>query len=153
MRSLLPLALALFVAACASSGGYSPASSSGGYGYADQIIETGRYRVTYRARSADAAEDGALRRAAELATQNGFDHFTVVARDIDRQRAGGGSSIGIGGSTGGRRSGIGLGVSVPLSSGREDVSVRLEVVMGQGEKPEGPRSYDARQLLSNLASQ
>lgn len=147
-RIALLSALAL-LSACAGAPTYGPASGSGP-GYTDQVIETGRYRVTYRSRSVEDAENGALRRAAELTVQNGFDHFTVAARDIERRRTGGGASLGVGGSTGTFRSGVGVGVNVPLTGGREEVTVRMEILMGRGARPEGPNSYDAKSILGNL---
>ncbi|MEM9838928.1 MAG: hypothetical protein AAF830_07195 [Pseudomonadota bacterium] len=147
---LAPISL-LLLAACASSGTYGPASG-GGFGYTQQAIEDNRYRVTFKARDASEAEDGALRRAAEITVEQGFDHFTVVSRDLAREQRGPNSSVGIGGGSIGRRSGVGVGVSVPLGGTNETVTARLEIVMGRGEKPEGPRSYRARGILSNLGA-
>ena len=150
-RTLLPLA-ALALAACASTPAYGPAEDASDYGYRSQVIEDGRYRVSYRAKQVAAAEDGALRRAAELAVERGADWFTVVNRSADGgQLRGGGSSIGIGGGTGGRRGGVGLGVSLPLGGGRTaPVTVALEVVTGDGPKPDGTQTYDARSVLANV---
>jgi hypothetical protein len=144
-------ALALLAAGCAGTPAYGPAEGSG-FGYREQAIESARYRVTYRAKSPVEAEDGALRRAAELTRQQGYDYFTVTARSVDRERsASPRSSIGIGGGTGGRRSGVGVGVNVPLGGGgSETATARLEIFMGRGQKPGDPRSYDAGAVLSNL---
>ncbi|MEE4210300.1 MAG: hypothetical protein V2I43_13670 [Parvularcula sp.] len=152
MTKSLPIAAALLLCACASSGGYGPQTASGGLGYAEQKIETARYRVSYRARNAAAAENGALRRAAELTLAQGFESFTVVSRDIDTLRDRSGSSIGIGGGTGGRRSGVGVGVTVPLGGTREEVSVNLQIVMSDAPKGSDPREYDAEETLRNLSS-
>lgn len=140
----------MILGACASTTVYGPAASGGGYGYSDQAIEANRHRVTFRGRNRQEADDGALRRAAEVTEAKGFDHFTIVSRDLETRQRSSGSSIGIGGATGGRNSSIGLGVNVPLGGGSEDVTVRLEIVMGQGERPDAPRSYDAASVLSNL---
>lgn len=148
---LLPLLCSVLLAACATGGTYGPASGSG-FGYTDQAIEANRYRVTYKASDVSVAENGALRRAAELTVEQGLDHFTVVSRDLARDRRGPSSSVGIGGGSIGRRSGVGVGVSVPLTGGNENTTVRIEIVMGRGEKPEGPRSYNARSILSNLGA-
>ena len=150
-RIVSAAALAAALAACASTPAYGPADSASDYGYRSQVIEDGRYRVTYQAKGLPAAEDGALRRAAELAVERGADWFTVVNRSADGgQRVGGGSSVGIGGGTGGRRGGVGLGVSLPLGGGRTaPVVVALEVLTGTGAKPEGPQTYDARSVLAN----
>ena len=150
-RTLPALALCAALAACASNPAYGPADRASDYGYRSQVIEDGRYRVSYRAKSLPLAEDGALRRAAERATERGADWFTVVSRSADRQvRGGGGSSIGLGGGTGGRRGGVGLGVSLPLGGGGSTpVTVIMEVLTGTGVKPEGPQTYDARSVLAN----
>ena len=151
-RTLLPLA-ALALVACASTPAYGPAEGGSDYGYRSQVIEDGRYRVSYRAKELALAEDGALRRAAELATQQGADWFTVVSRNAEggRVRAGG-PSVGIGGGTGGRGGGVGLGVSLPLGGGGSaPVTVSMEVVTGTGVKPDGPQTYDARSVLANVA--
>lgn len=143
------------LAACASNPGYGPADKASDLGYRSQTIEEGRYRISYRGQSLTDAEDGALRRAAEVAVDTGADWFTVVSRSADGggQRVRGGPSVGIGGSTGGRRGGVGLGVSLPLGGGTRSapVTVSMEIVTGLGEKPGDPQSYDARSVLVNVA--
>ncbi|MEM1409718.1 MAG: hypothetical protein AAGG79_03105, partial [Pseudomonadota bacterium] len=101
--------------------------------------------------SAEAAENGALRRAAELTIANRFDVFTVVARDLEREATGPRSSIGIGGGNAGRRTGLGVGVQVPVGGQSERVTARLEVLMSRGPKPDGNNTYDARSILSNIS--
>ena len=152
MTRALPLAAALLLAACASTPVYGPAERASDYGYRSQTIEDGRYRVSYRGKSLALAEDGALRRAAELTTERGADWFTVVSRAADGQPIRrGGPSVGIGGSTGGRRGGVGLGVSLPLGGGGSvPVTVSMEVVTGSGPKPDGAQTYDARSVLANV---
>ena len=143
------LATLLVAAACATPTPYGPASE-GGFGYSEQAIEANRYRVSYRANDPVVAEDGALRRAAELTLQNGYSYFTVISRDNDRTTTGPRSSVGIGGGNFGRRTGAGVGVNVPISGGSQRVTTRLEIVMGRGEQPDGPRTYDANETLRNL---
>lgn len=156
MRTTFLSALVLTAAlgACATAPAYGPAEGPGDYGYADQPIEDDRYRVSYRGKSLAAAEDGAIRRAADLAVANGYDWFTVVNRSAEGvgEPRRGGPTIGIGGSTGGWRSGAGVGVSLPLGGGgRQEAQVLLEVIMGDGRRPDGPQTYDARSVLSNVA--
>ncbi|WP_031554574.1 CC0125/CC1285 family lipoprotein [Parvularcula oceani] len=154
MRTLLLPSMLLLLAACATGPSYGPADRPGALGYSDRPIEADRYRVSYRARNLIEAEDGALRRAADLTLQNGYDWFTIVTRSADAEGVGrsSGASVGIGGSTGGfGRSGVGLGVQLPL--GRRDAGetvVSLEVVMGTGPEPDGPQTYDATAVLGNL---
>jgi hypothetical protein len=154
MRASL-LAPALLLAACATAPVYGPAASPSDYGYREQPIEEGRYRVSYRGKTLAAAEDGAIRRAADLAVANGYDWFTVVSRSAEGVGARrGGPTVGVGGSSGGwRGGGVGVGVSLPLGGGRSNEAVvSLEVLMGDGLKPEGPQTYDARSVLANIAA-
>lgn len=151
MKHALILLPALLVAACATSGSYGPADGPGDVGYSEQQIETNRFRVTYRAGDAIAAEDGALRRAAEVTLEEGYDYFTVVARATDRERArSDGARVGVSGRTGGYGGGVGIGVSVPIGGRDGRVAVRLEIVMGKGTKLVDPDTYDAADLLSRM---
>lgn len=86
---LAPLAaLALF--ACASPTPYQPLGTRGtgaSGGYASQQIEQNRFRVSFSGNqltSRERVENYLLFRAAELTVQNGYDGFTVVRRDTDR---------------------------------------------------------------------
>lgn len=146
---------ALALTACASLAPYGPQMSSGGQGFAEQRIESNRYRVTYNGvGSPGPVADFALLRAAELATQNGYDWFEVTQRWIDgRPDSAGGvrPSLGVGygssRSSGryGSYSSSGVGVGVGLNfSGPSPTSTTLEVVMGRGQRPDRPEAYDAR---------
>ena len=149
LRFVAALALGLTAAACTTTDVYRAADGNG-FGYTDQAIENNRYRVSYRSNEASLAEDGALRRAAEITVRQGYDYFTVVARDLARERTGARSSVGVGGGSFGRRSGIGVGVNVPLGGQSERVTARLEIVMANGERPDDPRAYAAQSILRNL---
>lgn len=142
------------LAACATAPDYGPATDARDFGYRDQAIENNRFRVSYQDKSVAEAADRALRRAAELTQMNGYDYFTVVSRTTDniRRPNQGGTRVGVGGSTGGfGRSGVGVGVSLPLGGNESQMSVvNLEILMGRGERPEGRDIYDASQVLSNL---
>ncbi|MEM6914474.1 MAG: hypothetical protein AAF511_10920, partial [Pseudomonadota bacterium] len=144
------LLTALLLTACASAPVYGP-SDGNSFGYREQIIETGRFRVSYFADDRQEADNGALRRAAELTLQEGFDHFIVTSQSSETERQAPRSSVGIGGGTGGRRSGFGLGVSVPIGETSEEVTTWLEIVMGAGPKPaDAIQAYDAQETLNNL---
>ncbi|WOI53050.1 CC0125/CC1285 family lipoprotein [Parvularcula sp. LCG005] len=149
---LLASTLVLGLGACSVTPAYGPSLERDDFGYREQRIETNRYRVVYRAPDRGMAMDGALRRAAELTVAQGYDYFEVVSRDTDAERRGrSGPSVGIGGSTGGRNSGVGVGISLPLGGGNaEEVTARLEVLMGRGTKPDTGEAYDARVVLENL---
>ncbi|MBL9048439.1 MAG: hypothetical protein JNK34_14280, partial [Tabrizicola sp.] len=83
---------ALALAACATAPTYAPASGLGRPGYSEQRIESDRFRVVFRSQAA--ADPGliealALRRAAEITVETGYDHFIVDRREVDRgQRSG-----------------------------------------------------------------
>lgn len=84
-RVLLAASLLILLGACAMETPYQP--SEGRYGYSEQQIEDNRYRVTFTGNPStprDTVQNYLLYRAAELTVQQGFDHFTVVDRDVER---------------------------------------------------------------------
>ncbi|MEO1475517.1 MAG: hypothetical protein AAFS13_03970 [Pseudomonadota bacterium] len=156
-RRFLSAAVFAGLAACATGPTpYEPARSVASFGYTDQAIELNRYRVTFRGQTATEARTLALRRAAELTLQDGRDWFQVV--DSYTQGFGGGgsgSSISIGGATGGRNSSIGVGIGFPIgggSTGPSEVEVGLEIVTGEGEKPDDPNAYSASSIIETASS-
>lgn len=162
-RLTLPLiaAAGLALSACASLAPYGAQMGPGGQGYAEQRIESNRYRVTYNGVGAPGpVADMALLRAAELTTAQGYDWFEVTQRWIDGRpdSAGGmrpsvGVSYGSGRSSGryGSYSSSGVGVGVGLNfSGPSRTSTTLEVVMGNGARPDRPNAYDARSVQDSL---
>ncbi|ADM09131.1 hypothetical protein PB2503_05282 [Parvularcula bermudensis HTCC2503] len=151
LRPIAPLLAAILLAGCAAPTGYGPAVGSP-YGYEDQRLEDQRYRILYTGRGLAEADNGALRRAAELTRMRGQDWFRVVSRDIDEgRRARGGSSIGLGSSTRGGSVGVGVGVTLPLGTPpNPDVTVRLEILTGTGAPPSDPQTYDADQILTRI---
>ena len=156
--TLLTLAAsALALSACASLAPYGPQMGPNGQGYAEQRIESNRWRVTYRGVGAPGpVADMALLRAADLTVQNGFDWFEVTQRWTDGRRDSAGGvrpsvSIGAGSSRYGRYSSSGVGVGVGLDlSGPQPTSTALEVVMGSGPRPDRPEAYDARDVQRTL---
>lgn len=87
IRSLIAPTLAglLLLGACATATPYQRADD-GTRGYADQQIETDRWRVSFSGNSLtdrETVETYLLYRAAELTDQQGFDWFRVVERDTD----------------------------------------------------------------------
>ncbi|WP_332659645.1 CC0125/CC1285 family lipoprotein [Brevundimonas sp.] len=163
-RFTLPLIVAagLALSACASLAPYGMQAKPGGQGYAEQRIESNRYRVTYNGvGAAGPVADYALLRAAELTTSEGYDWFEVTQRWIDGRPDSGGSfqpnvGVGFGGSSydGGRygnysTSGVGIGVGLNFS-GPSATSTTLEVIMGNGPRPDRPNAYDAREVQSSL---
>ncbi|MEL6324612.1 MAG: hypothetical protein AAFQ84_10335 [Pseudomonadota bacterium] len=154
--SLVALAAMLCCIACATGPTpYQPATSINGFGYADQPIEQGRYRITYRARNVTEARTLVLRRAAELTLADGSDWFRVI--DSYTETFGGGgarSGVSIGGATGGPNSSIGVGIGIPIgrSSQPREAEAGIEIVSGIGEKPDTPDAYDARSVIETAAS-
>lgn len=145
------VASALALSACASLAPYGPQVGARGQGFAEQRIETNRFRVTYNGVGAvGPVADRALFRAAQLTTEQGYDWFEVTQRWIDgRPDSAGGVrpnvSIGAGSSRygGWSSSGVGVGLGFDLS-GPQPTSTTLEVVMGRGARPDRPEVYDAR---------
>ncbi len=160
-RLTLIAAAGLMLSACASLAPYGPRAGPGGQGYAEQRIESNRFRVTYNGVGAPGpVADRALLRAAELTTAEGYDWFEVTQRWIDgRPDSAGGMrpSIGVGygsGRSSGRHgsystSGVGVGVGLNFS-GPSPTSTTLEVVLGRGPRPDRPNAYDARSVRDSL---
>ena len=162
-RLTLPLIVVagLALTACASLAPYGAQTGAGGQGYAEQRIESNRFRVTYSGVGAPGpVADYALLRAAELTTAEGYDWFEVTQSWTDgRQDSAGGfrPSLGVGygsssygGRYGGyRSSGVGVGVGLNFS-GPSPTSTALEVLMGNGTRPDRPYAYDARAVQENL---
>jgi hypothetical protein len=156
-RLILIAAAALSVTACAGAPTlYQPAQGPQSVGYREYRIEPGRYRVTFQGGPGappQQVQDYALLRAADLAIAEGYDWFRVSDRFMEgRPDRGPRVSLGVGGSSYGRRSGVGLGVGVggmSLGPG-PSVASTVEVVMGRGERPRGADVYDARALRQTL---
>lgn len=158
-RLLISTLAALSLSACATAPThFQPAASPRGVGFSEMRIEPGRYRVTFQGgpgAPAAQVQDYALLRAADLALAEGYDWFRVTGRET-RQNGYTGVTlgVGIGGSSYGRHSATGVGVStggIPLGGGALLVA-SLEVLMGKGAKPNGPDVYDARGVRESLGA-
>jgi hypothetical protein len=156
--SLLALAPALALAACASPPQYLAAQRPGAPGYSELRIEQNRYRVVYRATSATDArriEDFALLRAGQVTLNAGYDWFVVDQRRLDRGDAyqGPTATIGVGGgSWRGGGLGLGLGFGIPLGAGARAAAATLDIRLGRGPKPVEANAYDAREVVHSLAA-
>lgn len=158
LRFGLAALAASFLAACVTAVGtpYGPADSKG-FGYSERRIEDNRFRVVFAgdgATSAVTVEDFAIRRAAELAVQNGYDWFLVAARDVAGESKGGvGVGAGLGTGSFGRRGGVSVGVGGDLGrvGARRFFTARLEVLMGTGPTPNEPNAYNASMVLRTIA--
>ncbi|MAP94884.1 MAG: hypothetical protein CMK07_08035 [Ponticaulis sp.] len=171
MRKILTtlgIAGAALLSACASSTGYAPAGYDSSYGFSERPIEQNRWQVSFSGNSLtdlDTVQTYLLYRAAELTTQQGFDYFVMVDRNVDedtRFR-----------STGyGHASPFYYQVYHPRFGWRyyrdpfydpfyNDFDMRevtryramAEIVMGTGPKPADPKAYAARDVMMNLGPQ
>ena len=175
-RMLLPIGAALALAACVSATPYQPLGTRGSSGgFAEQRIEANRYRVVFAGNdytSRQRVENYLLFRAAELTVANGYDGFTIVYRDTDRDvdtrvyDTGLRSPYGYGpygywrpswryyGGRYGWRSwdpwygGSYWGDSIDVRT-VERYEATAEIVMFRGRRAE-PASFDARQVIANL---
>ena len=153
MSRLLIFLSALSIAACAAPTVYAPSEGRAQSGYREMRIEDDRYRVRFQGgsdvRFAE-VEDQALRRAAELTLENGYEWFLVTGRraegdDRSPARVGVSASQSFGRWSG---SGLGLGLSYDPTAGRKSIS--LEVVLRDGPMPDNPNAYEARSLLEAI---
>jgi hypothetical protein len=157
MKVLTILSIAGLLAACVAAGpvAYGPSGASN-FGYSSTKIEADRYRIVYRGSGGmppEMVEDYALRRAAELTLANGYDWFRVASRDITGEERGG-VSIGAGFGTGsyGRRGGasVGVGGNVGKVGAQDYFTVRMEVLMGEGDAPDDGGAYDALSIIDSF---
>jgi hypothetical protein len=148
------LLLVLAVGGCTSPTPYGPAVD--GYGYAEQQLETNRYRVAFAGNSVtprDVVQNYLLFRAAEVTLEKGHDYFTVVDQDIERSTAYYGSGFNDFAWGPGFHShrGFGLGFGNYTAYPIDSYTGFADIVMGDGEKPAGEvNAYDARDVLRQL---
>lgn len=154
-RFIIAAAAAVSLSACATATAYGPARQAGGVGFAERPIETDRWRVSFRAGSdapPELAQDFALRRAAEVTVERGYDWFRVVDRTLEATAPTSprfSFGLGGGGYSFGRRSASGVGVGVGTGFGGEAApAASLEILLGRGPTPRDPDVYDAREVLA-----
>lgn len=96
--------IALTLSACTTATPYQAATKVGQAGYAEQQIESNRFRVTFAGNSntpREEVENYLLLRAAEVTLQHGFDYFVLADRDTDSKSRFYGSGYGGYGGYGG----------------------------------------------------
>ena len=158
LTKFLTVVTILTLTACSSSPSYRAASGSG-FGYAEQQISDNYYRVTFKARGddQDEAKAYALRRAAELTAQQGYDWFVVVEKETqtERQRATP-SQVGANYQRSTERECTLLGcrdrtvtqpsysAGISVGGNQNQVEVMLEVRMGKGVSPDNAHVYSAK---------
>jgi hypothetical protein len=135
---------------------YAASAGPRSVGFSDYRVEPGRYRVTFRGGPGappNQVQDYALLRAADIALSEGYDWFEVVEGygEQNGERPRSSVSIGGGGGSFGRHSGVGLGIGTTFDlSGGPAYSRTLEVVMGKGPRPDRPHTYDARGVRDSI---
>lgn len=167
LRKLMAAAAITAVTALAAcSSGPTPYQPAAGYerGYSETKIERDRYRISFKGNSLtdrETVENYMLYRAAELTLQSGYDVFTIVNRETDKDR----DVRRTGGFYGPRLSymyfsprwGWMYGWDPFWSSypSRFDEVTRYEafaeIVMSRGPKGGDPNAFDARQVSQNLS--
>ena len=161
-------AMLLLLAACATATPYGPAAQGSGYGFSEQQIEQGRFRITFRGNSSTAretVENSLLFRAAELTLQEGYDYFIVEERDTEARTTYSRSGTAFYGRYGYGYPfhrpyyafpyyAYGFGWGYPYDSYTREItrySAIAFVTMHSGEKPnDNPRAFDARDVIDNL---
>ena len=154
-RGLTISSLMLALAACVTATPYQPVKD--GVGYAEQRIESNRYKVTFSGNSStprQTVENYLLYRAAEVTLQNGYDYFVQADTNTDAQTSY--SEIG-GGGFGGYRGywspfygpGFGLGTSTAVP--RTEYEAQASILVFKGPKPaDNYKAFDAREVKANL---
>jgi hypothetical protein len=154
------IAGALGLAACESGPTpYQPGDGTGGY--SEMKIENDRFRISFKGNSLtnrETVENYMLYRAAELTLQSGYDTFTIVNRDTERESR----FREYAGYMGTRLSymyfvprygWVGAWEPYWTPSRYEQVTryeAYAEILMGRGAKGDNPNTFDARQVSQNL---
>jgi len=165
---MLATVAAMALAACATATPYGPAGVDSRYGYAEQRVDSDRYRVSFSGNSVTSREQvemALLLRAAEVTTESGYDWFATVQRATDRDVRLQATpdpfyrdrySPFWGPSWRYYRRGLWSPWSDPFG---RDFDVReidryeasAEIIMGRGAKPAGdPNAFDAREVMQNV---
>lgn len=158
-RAAALLATAL-LAACQTPTPYVPAPARG-FGYSDQQIETGRFRVLFRGNQSTmraAVEDFVLYRAAEITLANGYDFFVVVDGETEaissftgNGTTFGGPGFGSGGfGFNGFFYGSGFAQTTTTFQERRRYEAGAVIQTYKGKKPDIATAYDARSVISSL---
>ena len=157
------LAGALGVAGCQS--GPTPYQPGGGNarGYSETRIEADRYRISFKGNSLtdkETVETYMLYHAAELTLQNGFDVFTIVDRDTDKnsriREVGGYASTRLSYAYFVPRYGWVGHYDTFWTPGMYDEVTRYEayaeITMSRGPKGGDVNAFDAREVSKNLSA-
>jgi hypothetical protein len=160
------LAGLVVLAACASTPDYREATSQRGPGYAEARIESNRYSVSYRLNNDDynRARELAMRRAAELTLESGFDTFELVTESSSQEterdrydRTSGPDRVlerdcGLLGCTTSVRNAPGDPFGDAFDTERSTVTATLEIVLSDKDANVSPSLYDASEVFANLSN-
>ena len=156
--SIVLLTGAVLLAACGTPTPYQPVID--GHGYAEQPLETDRYRVTFSGNSLTAretVENYLLYRAAEVTLERGFDYFVVAEEDVERNTRYRTTFSGVGAPFGSfygsrfRGPYFGGGLSTATSRPINSYEAYANILLRRGDKPaDNPEAYDARDVLARL---
>lgn len=142
---------ATLLAGCATATPYQPRTN--GFGYADQKLESNRYRVSFSGNSStprETVENYLLYRAAELTLQSGHDYFVVVdsSTEIDtRYRQTFSGYTGFGHYYWYPTVAVGTSDSYPVTS----YEATANILVYSGQKPvDNVKAFDAREVRANL---
>ncbi|MES0872478.1 CC0125/CC1285 family lipoprotein [Sinimarinibacterium thermocellulolyticum] len=151
IRFALALSLGAALGACVSATPYQPRDR--GYGYAEQKLESNRFRVSFAGNGAtprETVENYLLYRAAELTLAQGYDYFVIAARDTETDVRYQQTFSGF--------PGFGyyyfypyFGASVSTTQSETRYAAQADVVMFKGEKNSADtRAFNAAELKANL---
>jgi hypothetical protein len=150
----VPMVLLVAVlAGCATATPYQPLTK--GYGYAEQKLETDRYRITFSGNSStdhQTVQNYLLYRAAELTLERGRDYFVVVGSSTHGQ-AGRSPTVGVGlgGFRIGGSGGVGIGIGTRTGGDKTAYRAQAEILLRSGAKPpDDAQAFDAREIKANL---
>lgn len=157
----------LLLMACASSPVYSPASDNG-FGYSHSQLDSNSYRVHFKMRGDDSkqAMDYAMRRAAQLTLENGYDWFVINDQQtLTHTRENADPSIshsqtmvvtrdcGLVGCKTRSYPVHQTTFGTQLESSQSMVESIIAIRMGKGIRPQSDSSYDALEVHKRLKSQ
>lgn len=154
-RHLATAVISLSLAACATATPYQPETE--GRGYAEQKLESNRYKVTFAGNSQTSkktVENYLLYRAAEVTLANDYDYFIMAQQGTDAetrysQTFSGFNNFGFYSWYPRTSIGIGVGSSIPST----EYMAEANIVMFKGKKAEGEvKAFNAREIKENLES-
>jgi hypothetical protein len=145
-------ALLLGLAACATATPYQPQQR--GYGYAEQRLETNRYKVVFAGNSStprQTVENYLLYRAAEVTLLNGYDYFVLADQNTQSDTRYQETFTGIGAPyywyPRGYYGAVGSSTANPIT----EFEAQANILVFKGTKPaDNFKAFDARDLKANL---